>query len=260
MNSDTRAKVLAALREIYDGHWDRKVGAEGGRVLTWEGRIVVIGAVTTAWDTHHGSSPPWATGSCSSVSTPRKRRMAAGRQAIANTGDEKAMRTSCPTRSAGVIAGMSTEPITAHRRGDREAARAADLVTLARTGVEYDYRGNVIDAHAPEMPTRFAKQLTQIVRGAVAIGMDRADALRLADPLRARLHAAAAAGHHRRPVSDPYATPTEVSASGSRSRAPPSTANFRRCTSSGVVELDQPQNKWHYSLASDVDPDALKPP
>ena len=30
------------------------------------------------------------------------------------------------------------------------------------------------------MPTRFAKQLTQIVRGAVAIGMDRADALRLA--------------------------------------------------------------------------------
>ena len=57
---------------------------------------------------------------------------------------------------------------------------AADLVTLARTGVEYDYRGDVIDAHAPEMPTRFAKQLAQIVRGAVAIGMDRGDALRLA--------------------------------------------------------------------------------
>ena len=30
------------------------------------------------------------------------------------------------------------------------------------------------------MPTRFVKQLTQIVRGAVAIGMDRADAMRLA--------------------------------------------------------------------------------
>ena len=53
-------------------------------------------------------------------------------------------------------------------------------MTLARTGVEYDYRGEVIDAHAPELPTRFAKQLAQVVRGAVAIGMNRADALRLA--------------------------------------------------------------------------------
>ena len=37
--------------------------------------------------------------------------------------------------------------------------RAADIVALARTGVELDYRGDVIDAHAPEMPTRLAKQL-----------------------------------------------------------------------------------------------------
>jgi hypothetical protein len=57
---------------------------------------------------------------------------------------------------------------------------AADLVTLARTGVEYSYNGDVIDAHAPEMPIRFAKELTQIIRGAVAIGMDRHKALRLA--------------------------------------------------------------------------------
>jgi hypothetical protein len=32
--------------------------------------------------------------------------------------------------------------------------QAANIVTLARTGVEYDYRGDVVDAHAPEMPTR----------------------------------------------------------------------------------------------------------
>jgi hypothetical protein len=56
---------------------------------------------------------------------------------------------------------------------------AANLVTLARTGVETDYRGDVIEAHAPEMPTRLAKQLTQIMRGAVAIGMSPTDALRL---------------------------------------------------------------------------------
>jgi hypothetical protein len=36
----------------------------------------------------------------------------------------------------------------------------ANLVTLSRTGVEFDYRGEMIDAHAPEMPTHLAKQLT----------------------------------------------------------------------------------------------------
>ena len=35
--------------------------------------------------------------------------------------------------------------------------KLANIVTRARTGVERDYRGDVIDAHAPEMPTRFAK-------------------------------------------------------------------------------------------------------
>ena len=75
---------------------------------------------------------------------------------------------------------MNPEPITVTDEETDRLLAAADLVTLARTGVEYDYRGDVIDAHAPEMPTRFAKQLTQIVRGAVAVGMNRADALRLA--------------------------------------------------------------------------------
>ena len=54
--------------------------------------------------------------------------------------------------------------------------QAANIVTLARTGVEIDYRGDIIDAHMPEMPTRFAKQLTQIMRGALAIGMLRQEA------------------------------------------------------------------------------------
>ncbi len=54
MNRDVRASVLAALREVYDGRWERNVGTDGGRSLTWTGRITVIGAVTTAYDTAHG--------------------------------------------------------------------------------------------------------------------------------------------------------------------------------------------------------------
>jgi hypothetical protein len=53
MNRDTRNLILSALREIYDGRWSRNVGTDGGRNLEWSGRLVVIGACTTAWDAAH---------------------------------------------------------------------------------------------------------------------------------------------------------------------------------------------------------------
>ena len=34
MNRDTRATVLAALREIHDGHWARNLGTDGGAPWT----------------------------------------------------------------------------------------------------------------------------------------------------------------------------------------------------------------------------------
>jgi hypothetical protein len=52
-NRDMRAGVLAALREVHDGKWERNIGTDGGRTLSWRGRIAVLGAVTTAWDRAH---------------------------------------------------------------------------------------------------------------------------------------------------------------------------------------------------------------
>ena len=172
------------------------------------------------------------------------------------------MRAELAAAVGGVIAGMNTTPITVTDEETETLLKAADLVTLARTGVEYDYRGDVIDAHAPEMPTRFAKQLAQIVRGAVAIGMDRADALRLAircardsmPPLRLAIIDDLSAHPGR---------PRPRCGSGSRSRAPRSTANCRRCTFSACSPSTRrrpPAIAWHYSLAAGIDPSALVVP
>ncbi|MGO9101428.1 MAG: hypothetical protein ACLP9Y_19030 [Mycobacterium sp.] len=180
MNRDLRAKVLAALREVYDGRWCRDVGTDGGRRIEWEGRIAVIGAVTTAWDTAHSVISAMGDRFVLIRIDSTQGRTAAGRKAIGNTGAEPQMRAELAGAVAGVIAGMNTTPITLTKTEVETLLAAADLVTLARTAVEVDYRGDVIDAHAPEMPTRFAKQLTQIVRGGVAVGMTRPDALRLA--------------------------------------------------------------------------------
>jgi hypothetical protein len=179
-NRETRGQVLAALREIYDGHWVRNVGSDGGQRLEWRGRIVIIGACTTVWDQAHAVVSVMGDRFVLVRSNSNTGRIAAGTRAIRNTGTETPMRAELTKAVAGLVSQVS--PDCCCTLTDEETNRillAADIVTLARTGVETDYRGNIIDAHAPEMPTRFAKQLAQVMRGALAIGMDRPEAMAL---------------------------------------------------------------------------------
>ena len=106
-------------------------------------------------------------------------RQEAGRGAIRNTGGEIGMRQELADAVGALIEHMDT---TAYQLSDDEVeqmVKAADLVTLARSAVERDYRGDIEFAHDPEAPTRFAKQLVQLLRGAIAIGMTPAEAMRL---------------------------------------------------------------------------------
>ena len=178
---NTRAEVLAALREVYDGRWERNVGTDGGRTLTWEGRIVVVGAVTTAWDRAHDVISAMGDRFVLLRMDSNDGRMAAGRRSIGNTGSEVEMRAELCDAVAGVLVGVDpSDVVTLDDEEVETLLLAADIVTRGRTGVDFDYRGDVIDAHAPEMPTRFAKQLAQVVRGGCAIGLPRDEAMRLA--------------------------------------------------------------------------------
>ena len=91
----------------------------------------MVGAVTTAWDAAHAVVSVMGDRFVLIRSDSTVGRSRAGMQAVRNTGTETAM---------------------------RPELAAADIVTYARTAVERDYRGDVIDSHAPEMPTRFVKQ------------------------------------------------------------------------------------------------------
>jgi hypothetical protein len=264
MNRDTRGKVLAALREIYDGRWYREIGAEGGRTIEWRGRIAVVGAVTTAWDTAHTVISTMGDRFVLIRIDSTTARHAAGRKAIGNRGYETQMRAELAQAVAGVIAGMTRDPITVTDGETDVLLAAADLVTTARTGVESDYRGDVIDAHAPEMPTRFAKQLTQIVCGALAIGMNRTDALRLAircardsmPPLRLAIIDDL--------VEHPCSTPTDVRRRLEKPRATVD-RQLQALHILGVVDVEEVEDmvsrksRWYYSLADHIDPDAIYP-
>jgi hypothetical protein len=263
MGRELRGQVLGAFREIHDGSWVRKAGTDGGRNLPWSGRIAVVGAVTTKWDQAHDVIASMGDRFVFIRVDSTSGRQAAGRKAIGNTGAEEQMRADLAGAVAGVLAGMDYTPTTLTDEETDIILAAADLVTLARTGVEYDYRGEVIDAHAPEMPTRFAKELTQIIRGAVAIGIDRREALRLAircardsmPPLRLA-------------VIDDLATSPGSTTSDVRRRVNKPWHTVDRQLQAlhmlGVLEVDEApygneKTRWYYSLAPNIDPKALDP-
>jgi len=265
MNANTRGEVLAALREIYDGSWTRHVGTDGGRALSWAGRLVTIGAVTTAWDRAHDVISSMGDRFVIVRMDSYIGRQNAGRQAIGNTGREVAMRDELGAVVAEVLEHVGRLPaidLTAEET-DRLLA-AADVVTLARTGVDFDYQGNVIDSHAPEMPARFAKQLAQIVRGAVAIGIDRAAAVELAircapdsmPPMRLAIlddvaeHPDSATKEVRKRLGTPRTTVDR---------------QLQALTQLGVLDVDEQKNTysgrastvWRYRVGEGIDPGAL---
>ncbi len=179
MSRETRGSVLAALREIYDGRWERSMGVDGGKRLHWDGRIIVIGGVTTAWDAAHKVVATMGDRFVLVRFDSTINRRESGRQALANTGDEVRMREALGQAVAGVLVNVNREVPTPSDDVVDEVLAFADLVTLMRSAVERDYSGEPDFVHDPESPTRFAKQLLQIWRGAIAIGIapDRAMSL-----------------------------------------------------------------------------------
>ncbi len=264
-----RSPILAALREVYDGHYVRDAGVDGGTKIPWTGRIVIVGAVTTAWDDHHVAVAEMGDRfTLLRVDSTNNRRDRTSR-AIDNTGSETEMREELNRLVLGVIAGI--DPSSAPKPTKEETAAlvaAADIVTLARTAVKYDYRGDVIDTHAPELGTRFGKQITQVFRGAVAIGIDRSDAMRLAircardsmPPLRLKIIDDLAA--------NPHSTPTEVRRRIAKPRATVD-RQLQALHGLGIVEVDECESTdivtgkrlstWYYTLADDIDPTELAP-
>ena len=90
------------------------------------------------------------------------------------------MRTELAQAMGGLVASVDMNVRELVKDEKTRLTQLANVVTWARSGVERDYTGVVINAHAPEMPTRFSKQLAQVMRGALSLGISTDEAMRLA--------------------------------------------------------------------------------
>jgi hypothetical protein len=178
MNRDARALVLAALREVYDGTWTRHVGTDGGKTLSWTGRVGLIAACTPTIDRHHA-----VMGSMGERFTlyrlPSVDPDTQARQALRHAGREKTMRAELAVAARAVLADIGTARERTSEETDRLIALAT-FVVRARSAVERDGHTRDIElVPEPEAPTRLVIVLDRLLAGPDAIGCDREHALAL---------------------------------------------------------------------------------
>lgn len=181
MHRDARAAVLAALREIYDGAWTRHVGTDGGRALSWAGKVGLIAGCTPVIDSHHA-----VIGSMGErfmfFRLPATDADKQAARALAHVGHEAAMREGLAGAVADVLAAADREALT--RPADQTtAARLIAIATLAvrcRSSVERDGRTREVElVPEPEAPARLALVLLRLLNGLRAIGVGETTAWRL---------------------------------------------------------------------------------
>jgi hypothetical protein len=168
-----RAKVLAALREVYDGAWTRAVGTDGGRLLEWRGKAGVIAGVTPAIDSHHGVIG--ALGERFLM----HRRVTPSPEAIAEAslnaaGREDIMRAELAEAVVCLMAAEPVAPLEPDEAERRWLMNLAIVAAQARAPVERDRQSREITlVLGAEAPTRLLKALLGLRNGMRSLGADR---------------------------------------------------------------------------------------
>jgi len=172
MQRDERAKVLSALREIYDGAWTRHMGTDGGRTLHWSGRVGMLAGVTPTIDRHHGVMAAMGERFVF-FRLPDMDVAEQARRSIAHAGKEIVMRAEL---AESVEALMRRDLPTPRELDEEEIDRLvalSSLVVRARSAVERDsYTREIELISAPEVPTRIIVVLKRLLGGMEAIGLD----------------------------------------------------------------------------------------
>lgn len=183
MEQHSRDRMLAALREVYDGHYTRSLGTDGGRKFYWpskdgpKGKVGVIGGVTDAIDDKAavaGSMGERLLLFRLPRQDPRQMTMAAlGVGTDNQTRDEELERV-----VQGLFAyGPPREPVMPSMAEREELAALAMLCAYCRSGVQRDRMSREVDyVNDAEVPTRLARALQQLLLGLSALGIGRRQA------------------------------------------------------------------------------------
>lgn len=179
MHHEAKSQIISQLREVADGRTEKAFG--NGLLQAWEGKLGLIAGVTPIIDEQHAFVSVMGERFVL-YRMPEVTRPEIARRSLARRGREDDLRERIVSLVSGFLAQYRdvgylslpdrfTEPLIA----------LADIVTRARSAVARDRQTrDILYLPEPEAPTRFAKQIAQLMAAAIRIGVSEDRAWRLA--------------------------------------------------------------------------------
>jgi hypothetical protein len=176
MRPDTKPEVLAALREVYDGAWTRHLGTDGGKTLSWKGKVGLLFGATGVIDSHYSVIGAMGDRFLMTRLSPVEGQF---KQALKHIGAAGAqMRRELAEAVAALFVGRHHEP---RRLTDEEADqidRVISLVVRLRATVERDRHTRDLEAvYGAEGTGRIGLALERLLAGLDTLGVERTTAL-----------------------------------------------------------------------------------
>ena len=181
MHTETRAEVLAALREIYDGAWTRHLGTDGGRTLAWQGKVGLLFASTGVIDSHYAVIGAMGDRFLLSRLAPVDRGQFS--RAMKHVGDGTGqMRKELAEAVARLFAGRKAKPRKISQDEIERIDAAIMLVVRLRGAVARDRQSRDIEAvYGAEGTARIGLTLERLLAGLDTLGVDRKTAMKVVE-------------------------------------------------------------------------------
>jgi hypothetical protein len=174
MRPDAKAELLAALREVFDGKWTRIIGTDGGRTLSWAGKIGLLFGCTRVYDSYYSVISELGDRFLLCRLEPNKGQF---RHALKHASRAPQMRA----RLVEAVTHLFAAPLPPPRDiSDREIDWLNDILQIAvrlRGAVKRDYRTRELeDIYGAEGAARFGKALERVLSGLDCLGVRRSQA------------------------------------------------------------------------------------
>jgi hypothetical protein len=185
MRPEANQEVLAALREVFDGRYARHVATDGGKVMTWEGKVGLIFASTGAFDRHHSVISAMGDRYLLCRIAPVEGQF---ERALEHTGEKTMqMRRELATAVVKLFDSLRTAPGSNRREprplspDERERiSRIVKLVVKLRAAVDRGRGSREIEVvYGPEGEARLGLSLERLLAGLDTLGVERETALKV---------------------------------------------------------------------------------
>jgi hypothetical protein len=172
LRPEANQEVLAILREVFDGRYTRHVGTDGGRTLTWNGKVGLLFACTETFDRHHGVISAMGDRYLLCRVAPVEGQF---ERALEHAGEAtEQMRRELAGAVQRLFAARRTEPrpLSLEERG--QISRICSVVVRLRAAVDrHRYSSEIEVVHGAEGTGRLGLSLERLLAGLDTLGVDR---------------------------------------------------------------------------------------